>query len=113
MIVAAASFLPGLWSNDNSVLWLAVTGIALDFAVQMNMVLGQRAVYALDAASRGRLNALYMTSIFAGGAAGSAISSLLYSYAGWIGIVATGSGLALVALVSLLAHTHNSARTER
>lgn len=73
----------------------------LDFAVQMNMVLGQRAIYALDAASRGRLNALYMTAIFAGGAVGSAMASTLYTHLGWAGVVAAGSGLATLALAAL------------
>ncbi len=70
MIAAVISFLPGLVGGADGVYWLALTGVVLDFAVQMNMVLGQRAIYALDATSRGRLNALYMTAIFAGGAVG-------------------------------------------
>lgn len=101
MIAAAISFLPGLVGGAGGVYWLALTGIMLDFAVQMNMVLGQRAIYALDAASRGRLNALYMTAIFAGGAVGSAVASALYTHIGWSGIVATGSGLALVSLLAM------------
>ncbi len=63
MIAAAVSFIPGIAGGAGGLYWLALTGIVLDFAVQMNMVLGQRAIYALDAASRGRLNALYMTAI--------------------------------------------------
>lgn len=101
MIVAALAFIPGLIPGHAGLYGLALTGIVLDFAVQMNMVLGQRAVYALDAHSRARLNALYMTAIFAGGAVGSAIASALYTHAGWQGVVAAGSGLALVALVAL------------
>jgi predicted MFS family arabinose efflux permease len=100
MIAAALSFIPGLADGAGGVYWLALTGIVLDFAVQMNMVLGQRAIYALDAASRGRLNALYMTAIFAGGAIGSALASTLYTQLGWTGIVVAGSGLALVSLVA-------------
>ena len=73
----------------------------------------QRAVYALDAASRGRLNALYMTSIFAGGAGGFAIASLLYAQTGWVGIVGPGSGLALVALVTtFLVHSRKRASVQ-
>ena len=101
MIAAALSFVPGLIHGPAGLYGLALTGIVLDFAVQMNMVLGQRAVYALDAHSRGRLNALYMTAIFAGGAVGSAVASALYAQAGWQGVVAVGSGLALVALAAL------------
>ncbi|WP_238263162.1 MFS transporter [Cupriavidus pauculus] len=103
MSVAALSFLPGLTSGSGAVIGLAVTGILLDFAVQMNMVLGQRAIYALDAASRARLNALYMTAIFVGGAAGSALASSLYTRFGWHGIVVAGGSMALLALAALIA----------
>ncbi|WP_044871682.1 MFS transporter [Pseudomonas sp. LFM046] len=64
-------------------LWMIVTAVLLDFAVQLNMVLGQREVYALDPHSRARLNAVYMTSIFVGGALGSLIASPLYEHVGW------------------------------
>ncbi|MDW3685327.1 MFS transporter [Cupriavidus sp. CV2] len=101
MIAAAVSFIPGIVGGAGGLYLLALTGIVLDFAVQMNMVLGQRAIYALDANSRGRLNALYMTAIFAGGAVGSAVASALYTHMGWAGVVATGSGLALVSLAAL------------
>ncbi|WP_202126871.1 MFS transporter [Cupriavidus sp. SW-Y-13] len=103
MTVAALSFLPGLTSGSGAVIGLAFTGILLDFAVQMNMVLGQRTIYALDAASRGRLNALYMTAIFVGGAAGSALASSLYTHFGWHGIVVAGGSMALLSLAAFSA----------
>lgn len=102
MIMAPVAFLVGLSQPGYSVIGLAVTGVLLDFAVQMNMVLGQRAIYALDPASRGRLNALYMTSIFIGGAIGSALASSLYEQSGWHGVVWLGAGLPLAALVVFL-----------
>lgn len=101
MMAATVSFIPGLAGGGGGLYWLALTGVVLDFAVQMNMVLGQRAIYALDAASRGRLNALYMTAIFAGGAVGSALASTLYTHLGWTGVVAAGSGLGALSLVAL------------
>ncbi|NWB98328.1 MFS transporter [Pseudomonas gingeri] len=102
MLFAALSFLPALVHPLYSVIGLAVTGVVLDFCVQMNMVLGQRAIYALDANSRGRLNALYMTSIFIGGAFGSAIASSVYEHGGWMGIMLVGGALPLVALLRFL-----------
>ncbi|MBT2339848.1 MULTISPECIES: MFS transporter [Pseudomonas] len=63
--------------------WLVVCAVLLDFAVQLSMVLGQREVYALDPHSRARLNAVYMTSIFVGGALGSLVASPLYEHFGW------------------------------
>ena len=100
--LAPVAFLIGLSHPGYSVIGLAITGVLLDFAVQLNMVLGQRAVYALDPASRGRLNALYMTSIFLGGAIGSALASSLYEQQGWHGVALVGAGLPLIALVVFL-----------
>ncbi|WP_261534905.1 MFS transporter, partial [Burkholderia multivorans] len=94
---------------------LVVTGIVLDFAVQMNMVLGQREIYALHAASRNRLNALYMTSIFIGGAVGSALASPLYEHGGWPLVAAVAGAFPIVALAHYLAigrpHAERHART--
>jgi predicted MFS family arabinose efflux permease len=86
---------------------MAVTGVVLDFCVQMNMVLGQRAVYALDGKSRSRLNALYMTSIFMGGAIGSVIASALYDHGGWTWVVVVGSVFPVLALCVFLKNSRS------
>ncbi len=65
-----------------SVLVLAACAIVIDFCVQLNLVIGQRNIYQLPAHHRGRLTALYMTSVFIGGSIGSAISSGLYAFDG-------------------------------
>jgi predicted MFS family arabinose efflux permease len=102
MGLAVLSFIPGLPGLPLGVVGLALTGVLLDFAVQMNMVLGQREVYALDASSRGRLNALYMTSIFIGGALGSAVASLAYEQGGWLLVAGLGAGLPALALLAFV-----------
>lgn len=102
LLLAILCFLPAFIPPSNAVIALAVTGVVLDFCVQMNMVLGQRAIYALDAASRGRLNALYMTSIFIGGAIGSSLASAVFDHGGWQAIVVLGSVFPLLALVVFL-----------
>ena len=109
MLFAALSFLPALVHPLYSVIGLAVTGVVLDFCVQMNMVLGQRAIYALDANSRSRLNALYMTSIFIGGAFGSAIASSVYEHGGWLGVLLVGSAFPLLALLRFLSASGHAA----
>ncbi|WP_043291486.1 MFS transporter [Burkholderia pseudomallei] len=96
--LAAASFAPALFVPSAGVAGLVATGILLDFAVQMNMVLGQREIYALDAHSRNRLNSIYMTSIFVGGAIGSALASALYEHGGWTWIAIVGALFPLAAL---------------
>lgn len=99
LIFAAAGYWPVALVPSLGVVGMIFTGVLLDFCVQMNMVLGQREVYALDAASRGRLNALYMTSVFIGGALGSLIASPLYAHSGWRGVVVAGSVFPLLALL--------------
>ncbi len=103
MSMAALGYWPLALAPSLGVAGMICTGVLLDFCVQMNMVLGQREIYALDAASRGRLNALYVTGIFIGGATGSLIASPLYAHGGWPWIVIAGSGLPLLALLRFVA----------
>ncbi|CAM2159939.1 MFS transporter [Paraburkholderia tropica] len=102
LIVGTLSFLPALVHPAFGVFGLVVTGVALDFAAQMNMVLGQREIYALHAASRNRLNALYMTSIFVGGAFGSALAGPLYERGGWTLVACVALVFPLIACVHFL-----------
>jgi predicted MFS family arabinose efflux permease len=102
LVVGALSFLPAMIDPRLGVFGLVVTGVVLDFAVQMNMVLGQREIYALHAASRNRLNALYMTSIFIGGAVGSALASVLYEHGGWLWVAVAGTIFPALALIHFL-----------
>lgn len=103
LVAGALAFAPALIHPAWGVLGLVVTGIALDFAAQMNMVLGQREIYALHAASRNRLNALYMTSIFVGGAIGSALASVLYEHGGWPLVAGVAMTFPVLALLHFLA----------
>ncbi|WP_462379161.1 MFS transporter [Pseudomonas sp. Marseille-QA0892] len=112
MTLAAVSFVPPLLGTDHAIIALAMTGVVLDFAVQMNMVLGQRAIYALDPQSRGRLNALYMSSIFIGGAIGSAAASALYATYGWPVVALFGGALGIFALLLFVVHSNRQAAVE-
>ncbi|MFM0481384.1 MFS transporter [Paraburkholderia strydomiana] len=102
LVVGALAYTPALIHPAWGVFGLVATGIILDFAVQMNMVLGQREIYALHAASRNRLNALYMTSIFVGGASGSALASPLYQHGEWPLVAAVATAFPVVALIHYL-----------
>lgn len=102
LIVAIAAYLPSLLHLEWGIVGLAVTGIVLDFAVQMHMVTGQREIYMLNPASRNRLTALYITSIFLGGAVGSACASPLYEYGGWHAIAILAAVFPAVSLAHYL-----------
>jgi predicted MFS family arabinose efflux permease len=97
----AALALTAAWPQS-SIAVLALGAIGLDACVQLNMVIGQRNIYQLPAHHRSRLNALYMTSIFLGGAVGSAIASVLYDWAAWRAVGLAGALFMLVpALMTL------------
>ena len=77
---------------------LVVAGIVLDFGVTTNLVVGQRAIFALGAEVRSRLNGLYMAIFFAGGAIGSALGGWAYAQGGWLWASSLGVALPLAAL---------------
>jgi len=77
---------------------LVVAAIVLDAAVAANLVLGQRALFALGAAIRSRLNGLYFALFFAGGAAGSALGGWVYAEHGWQAALLAGMLLPALAL---------------
>ena len=84
---------------------LVVAAIAIDFGVQANVVLGYRALFALGAESRSRLNGLYMTKFFLAGAMGSAIGGWAYANGGWTLVSWIGIALPLAALIYLATDT--------
>jgi predicted MFS family arabinose efflux permease len=65
---------------------LAVSAVLLDFAVQTNHVLSVRDIYALRPEARARINSVYMTSVFVGGAASSAVTGIIEQHWGWTGV---------------------------
>ena len=77
---------------------LVVAAIVLDFGVSANLVLGQRAIFSLGAALRGRLNGLFMATFFVGGAMGSAVSAWSYTHGGWLWTSVIGASFALAAM---------------
>ena len=78
---------------------LALAGVLLDLAVQSHQVFSQREIYELRPDAGARINTIYMTTVFLGGAAATAISGTVYGTAGWTGVTMLGAGLAFVALV--------------
>jgi len=81
---------------------LVVGVVLLDLGCQSALVSNQTRIFALDPTAQGRINTLFMVSIFLGGAAGAALSGVLMARVGWSGVVA--EGLVASALAGL-AHT--------
>lgn len=104
LAMGAAAFLLarfGLLEGPAALGVLVVTGILLDFSVAANLTLGQRAIYALDPAIRGRLNAVYMSTFFVGGALGSMLGGWAHAVGGWSLACWIGLALPVVAMLYL------------
>ncbi|WP_212763991.1 MFS transporter [Streptomyces sp. I05A-00742] len=84
--------------------------VVLDAAVQGVHISNQNLVYALRPEARNRLNSAYMTSYFAGGAVGSALTSAVWGGAGWDGVCALGGAISAALVVVWLAERRRARR---
>lgn len=111
MVTAIAAFAVTLIAPLGSAWSLAlfvVAGIALDFAVSANLTLGQRAIFSLAPEYRARLNGLYMTTFFCGGAIGSALGGWVFARFGWEGASVVGIAFVLIDFIYFLTERSNS-----
>jgi predicted MFS family arabinose efflux permease len=96
LLAASAMVLADLGAG--SVVLLALAGVLLDLAVQSHQVFSQREIYGLRADARARVNTVFMTSVFLGGALATAVSGILHNAYGWTGVTLLGAALPLVGL---------------
>lgn len=97
--------------GDSAIAWLLVGTLAIDIALAGLHISNQSVIYQLEPAARARLNAVYMTCYFAGGAAGSALATAAWRLEGWRGVCATGAGLSVLSGCALV-HDHLLARRQ-
>jgi predicted MFS family arabinose efflux permease len=83
----------GLWG---SLVGLIVGIILLDFGEQSALISNQHVVYALRPEARSRINTLFMSGMFVGGAAGSWGASISWRLGGWNTACVFGGTLALL-----------------
>lgn len=88
---ASLALVPGLAG-------IAVGVVLLDAGIQATLIANQTAIYALAAGARSRVNTVFVTGIFLGGALGSAGSELAWATARWPGVLVLGAGLSLLGL---------------
>lgn len=104
ILAGLVALIVAAWADHiQSIAMLALAGLALDAAVQTCLVLSLRALYMLEPAKRSRLNGLFMTWIFACGAAASAAAVSIYESRGWLVLMAFAAILvAIGAALSLM-----------
>jgi len=98
VIILALGLSFGLTPEPTIPVRLAAAAVLLDMGVAANLVLGQRALFALGADIRARLNGLYMAVFFCGGAAGSSLGAWAFEAGGWHAALIVGLVAPLAAL---------------
>jgi predicted MFS family arabinose efflux permease len=101
LLLGAVSFVLPLFapsSREVALGLLVLASIILDMAVAANLVLGQRAIFALAAEVRSRLNGMFFALFFVGGAVGSALGAWVLARHGWQAALLTGMAFPAAAL---------------
>lgn len=96
IVLAAAGFVVlAVWPTLAGI----IVGLMLvDVGVQAAQVANQSVIYALQPDARGRLNTVFMTGMFIGGALGSGAAGIGWVQAGWPAVCAVGFALAMGSL---------------
>ncbi|WP_348642886.1 hypothetical protein [Mesorhizobium sp. B2-8-9] len=77
---------------------MGVSAVLLDFGVTGDQTLGRRAVNLLQPKAR-RINGLFVGIFFIGGAIGSLLAGIAWTWGGWNAVCAVGALFGVVALV--------------
>lgn len=86
--------------------------VLLDFGVQIALIAHQHVIYGLHPEYKSRLNTLFMTTMFLGGAAGSAAAAWIWHRYGWTGVSVLGGLLPLGAVAMDIVHRPRTAHAE-
>jgi len=84
-----------------ALLLLGVLG--MDAGVQANLLINNSVIYELLPRARSRVTAVFMTTMFLGGAFGSVVAAHAYAAWGWTGATASAEAFTLVAALCWLA----------
>jgi len=101
------SYLPiglgGAHLGRASLVLLVIGVLLMDAAVQGSHVINQSVIYDLLPQARSRLTTVYVTTMFAGGAIGSALGAQAYAHWGWTGATLVAAALPVLGLLCWLA----------
>ncbi|MFN6515531.1 MAG: MFS transporter [Nostoc sp. CreGUA01] len=97
----------------NSALAIAVAVLLIDVGVQAMQVTNIARIYTLDAQSNSRINTVYMTTYFIGGAIGTTLGLLCWNLGGWNLVTWQMLVLTLLAFLIIVRPKITTARTNQ
>jgi predicted MFS family arabinose efflux permease len=106
LVTTALSFLV-FWLFEYQLWGLIVGVILLDLGVQVTTVSNQALIYRLPEETHSRLNALFVTFYFIGGAIGSFLGAYGWNFWRWHGVCVAGLFLLTIAFTALLIRPKN------
>jgi predicted MFS family arabinose efflux permease len=101
-MAAAALMMMGffvLFAGASSVFWIVIGVLLMDFGAGLSHSANQSSAFALRPEARGRINSVYMSGYFIGGAIGTSLATLAYSLGGWRLTCTFGAACAAVMLM--------------
>ncbi|OON67444.1 MFS transporter [Hymenobacter sp. CRA2] len=91
---------------------LVVGVILLDVGVQATHISNQSRIFSLIPEARSRLNTVYMTAYFIGGAVGSLVGGWAWTHGRWPGVCAAGLGFVALAFLASRMYGRSSAEKQ-
>jgi len=104
VLIGAMALAAWAGSSQSGASWqalalLGASAVLLDIGVTGDQTLGRRAINLLQPKARGRLNGLFVGIFFLGGAVGSLLAGMAWSWGGWPCVCAIGATFGLAALL--------------
>ncbi|MBY6413523.1 MFS transporter [Rhodococcus sp. BP-252] len=97
--------------GEQHVLALAAGVALLDLGIQGTHISNQSLFYPLRPDARSRLNTAYMTTYFLAGSIGSALSVVVYTWAGWPAVCALGAAFPALGFVLWVVESFSNRRS--
>jgi predicted MFS family arabinose efflux permease len=86
-----AAWAPKAGSTTVSLVLLGVAAVLLDVGATGDQTLGRRSINLLNPEARGRINGLFVGLFFLGGAVGSSVAGVAWSWGGWTAVCLVGA----------------------
>ncbi|KRB23291.1 MFS transporter [Mesorhizobium sp. Root172] len=104
VLIGAMALAAWAGSSQSGASWqplmlMGTSAVLLDIGVTGDQTLGRRAINLLQPKARGRLNGLFVGIFFLGGAVGSLLAGMAWSWGGWPCVCAIGATFGLAALL--------------